>query len=88
MQDFLLLSQLESGSVSWQMEPIEISDLISLTVCNLKSGTKTNPTILVEIPEGLPMVQGDGEAVVQVLTKLLENAVDRKSTRLNSSHVD
>ena len=75
VQDFLLLSQLESGSVSWQMEPIEISDLISLTVCNLKSGAKTNPTILVEIPENLPMVQGDGEAVVQVLTKLLGNAV-------------
>ena len=75
VQDFLLLSQLESGSVSWQMEPIEISDLISLAVCNLKSGAKTNPTILVEIPKALPMVQGDGEAVVQVLTKLLGNAV-------------
>lgn len=75
VQDFLLLSQLESGVVSWQMEPIKVSDLISLTVCNLKSSAKTNPTILVEVPEDLPMVQGDGEAVVQVLTKLLGNAV-------------
>ena len=75
VQDFLLLSQLESGSVSWQMEPIAVSDLISLTVCNLKSGSKANPKILVDVPEALPMVQGDGEAVVQVLTKLLGNAV-------------
>ena len=81
VQDFLLLSQLESGSVSWQMEPIEISDLISLTVCNLKSGSNgsngsnVNPMILVDVPEALPMVQGDGEAVVQVLTKLLGNAM-------------
>lgn len=75
VQDFLLLSQLESGSVSWQVEPIVISDLISLTVCNLRSGSKVNPMILVDVPETLPMVQGDGEAVVQVLTKLLGNAV-------------
>lgn len=75
VQDFLLLSQLESGSVSWQVEPIVISDLISLTVCNLRAGSKVNPTILMDVPEALPMVQGDGEAVVQVLTKLLGNAV-------------
>ena len=75
VQDFLLLSQLESGSVSWQVEPIVISDLISLTVCNLRAGSKVNPMILVDVPETLPMVQGDGEAVVQVLTKLLGNAV-------------
>jgi DICT domain-containing protein/GAF domain-containing protein len=76
VQDFLLLSQLESDQISWQVEPIAISDLISLTLSNLRSGSSAIdlPIVILDIPEGLPMVLGDGEAIMQLLMKLLDNA--------------
>jgi DICT domain-containing protein/nitrogen-specific signal transduction histidine kinase len=77
VQDFLLLSQLESDQISWQVEPIAISDLISLTLSNLRSGSLSIdlPIVMLEIPDDLPMVLGDGEAIMQLLMKLLDNAL-------------
>ncbi len=77
VQDFLLLSQLESDQVSWQVEPIAIVDLLSLTLSNLKSGTpETNlPKVVVNAPDRIPMILGDGEAIMQLLMKLLDNAL-------------
>ncbi len=77
VQDFLLLSQLESGQVSWQVEPIAISDVLSVTLNNLKSGTiaTESPIVLVNAPDRIPVVLGDGEAIMQLFMKLLDNAL-------------
>ncbi len=77
VQDFLLLSQLESDQVSWQVEPIAIADLLSLTLSNLQSGSSAIelPMVELNLPDRLPMVLGDGEAIMQLLMKLLDNAL-------------
>jgi DICT domain-containing protein/signal transduction histidine kinase len=78
VQDFLLLSQLESGQMSWQVEPIVIPELISLAMSNLKSidATVQNPIVSLNIPEEVPIVISDGEAILQLLMKLFSNALN------------
>jgi signal transduction histidine kinase len=78
VQDFLLLSQLESGQMSWQVEPIVIPELISLAMSNLKSidATVQNPIVNLNIPEEVPIVISDGEAILQLLMKLFSNALN------------
>jgi signal transduction histidine kinase len=60
-----------------QAEPIAIIDLLSLTLSNLKSGVNATslPTVFVNAPDRLPMVLGDGEAIMQLFMKLLDNAL-------------
>ncbi len=75
IQDFLTLSRLESGRVEWRVEPQPLQECIDLALSSLQSryGIKL-PKISVEIPKLLPLVQVDGEWLVEVLSKLLDNA--------------
>jgi len=75
IQDFLTLSRLESGRVEWRVEPQPLQECIDLALSSLQSryGIKL-PKIAVEIPELLPLVRVDGEWLVEVLSKLLDNA--------------
>lgn len=76
VQDFLTLSQLESGRVNWHIEALPIQECIDLALSSLKARLQdaTLPKIAVEIPAQLPLIKADGEWVVEVLTKLLDNA--------------
>jgi len=75
IQDFLTLSRLESGRVEWRVEPQPLQECIDLALSSLQSryGIKL-PKISVEIPDLLPLVRVDGEWLVEVLSKLLDNA--------------
>jgi DICT domain-containing protein/signal transduction histidine kinase len=76
IQDFLLLSRLESNQVTWQLEPIDLSESISLAMSHLHKTAKSKavPTIVLELPSDLPPVLADGEALLQLLNKLIDNA--------------
>ncbi len=76
VQDFLTLSQLESGRVEWNNESLSLSECVQLALSHITSRSKDKncPTIKNEIKEDLPLVQADGEWLVEVLTKLLDNA--------------
>lgn len=76
IQDFLTLSQLESGRVEWNPESLNLQECISLSLSNtfarkLKSDL---PQIIAPLATNLPLVQADGEWLVEVLAKLLDNA--------------
>jgi DICT domain-containing protein/signal transduction histidine kinase len=76
IQDFLTLSRLESGRVKWHFEAISLQECIDLALSSIMARydpTET-PTINIEIPENVPLVQADGEWLVEVLSKLLDNA--------------
>ncbi len=76
VQDFLTLSRLESGRVEWNLESLSIRECIDLALSSInahKNGTKT-PNIKVNIPKQVPLVRADGEWLVEVLVKLLDNA--------------
>ena len=73
VQDFLTLSRLESGRIEWNLESLSLSECVALAL----SSRRTNPNypaITVGLPDALPLIRGDGEWIVEVLTKLLDNA--------------
>ena len=76
VQDFLTLSRLESGRVEWNLESLSMRECIDLALSSInahKHGSAT-PKIKVSIPKQLPLVRADGEWLVEVLVKLLDNA--------------
>ncbi|KYC42791.1 histidine kinase [Scytonema hofmannii PCC 7110] len=75
-QDFLTLSRLESGQVRWQREPISLQECLDLALSSLRSywSPKTLAQIKVNLPPKLPLLLADGQGLVEVLTKLLDNA--------------
>jgi DICT domain-containing protein/signal transduction histidine kinase len=76
VQDFLTLSQLESGRIQWHPEPLSLEECIDLALSGLNTRryNRDLPKIVVDIPNDLPFVRADGEWLVEVLTKLLDNA--------------
>lgn len=76
VQDFLTLSQLESGRIQWHPEPLSLEECIDLALSGLNTRryNRDLPKILVDLPADLPFVRADGEWLVEVLTKLLDNA--------------
>jgi DICT domain-containing protein/signal transduction histidine kinase len=76
VQDFLTLSQLESGRVEWHMEALSLEECIDLALSSIRTHqhSKTLPQIKTNVPEELPLVRADGEWLVEVLSKLLDNA--------------
>jgi DICT domain-containing protein/signal transduction histidine kinase len=76
IQDFITLSRLEGGSVRWEVESISLNTCLDLVLSSLKerSLSQALPQIVLELPPELPLVQADGEGLMEVLTKLLDNA--------------
>mgnify|MGYP005839719379 CR=1 FL=1 len=76
IQDFLTLSRLESGQVHRHPESIQFQEALDLALSGLKTSysQKSLPPIHVELPAQLPAVRVDGDELVEVLTKLLDNA--------------
>jgi DICT domain-containing protein/signal transduction histidine kinase len=76
IQDFITLSRLESGRVEWHLEPISIDECVDLALSSIRTrqATETLPQIRAQVPLELPPVQADGEWLVEVLSKLLDNA--------------
>jgi DICT domain-containing protein/signal transduction histidine kinase len=76
VQDFLTLSQLESGRIQWHPEPLSLEECIDLALSGLNTRRydRDLPKIVVNVPANLPFVRADGEWLVEVLSKLLDNA--------------
>jgi DICT domain-containing protein/signal transduction histidine kinase len=76
VKDFLTLSRLESGRVEWHTEALSLQECVDLALSSIRTRSQpgTLPDIVVEIPEDLPLIQADGEWLVEVLAKLLDNA--------------
>ena len=76
VQDFLTLSRLESGRVEWNTEPLSMNECIDLSLSHVRSRVNSQklPAIANLVSPELPLVQADGEWLVEVLAKLLDNA--------------
>lgn len=77
VQDFLTLSQLESGRVDWNPEPISLEECVELAISHVRARNLEGkfPKITNLVSPNLPLIQADGEWLVEVLTKLLDNAL-------------
>ncbi|MEB3312894.1 MAG: DICT sensory domain-containing protein [Cyanobacteriota bacterium] len=76
VQDFLTLSKLESGRVEWNLETLSVQECIDLALSSLYAQVDRPPrsAIKVKVPKPLPLVRTDGEWLVELLVKLLDNA--------------
>jgi DICT domain-containing protein/signal transduction histidine kinase len=78
VQDFLTLSRLESGRVEWNPEALPLHECLSLAISSVHTRSSSEagalPTLSLEIPDDLPLVRADGEWLVEVLSKLIDNA--------------
>ncbi|MCM1985046.1 DICT sensory domain-containing protein [Lyngbya confervoides] len=76
VQDFLTLSRLESGRVDWHSEAISLFECVNLALSSVSTRypPETVPEINLEVAEDLPFIQADGEWLVEVLVKLIDNA--------------
>ncbi|MCY7276366.1 MAG: histidine kinase, partial [Phormidesmis sp. CAN_BIN44] len=73
VQDFLTLSRLESGAARWFVEPISFQECLDLVLSRYAS-SPDQPHIGLDIPSELPLVLVDGDGLIEVLGKLLDNA--------------
>jgi DICT domain-containing protein/signal transduction histidine kinase len=76
VQDFLTLSYLESGQVAWNVESLTLQECVDLALSSVRSRIfdRSLPKIITEVSAQLPLVKADGEWLVEVLSKLLDNA--------------
>ncbi len=76
VQDFLTLSNLESGRVEWHPESLTLKECIDLSLSrvNTRVVQEELPEINTEVAQKLPLVKADGDWLVEVLAKLIDNA--------------
>ncbi|HLO51205.1 MAG TPA: DICT sensory domain-containing protein [Kamptonema sp.] len=76
VKDFLTLSHLESGRVQWNLEALPLQECVDLALSSIRARRQREdlPQIMAKVPPELPLVQADGEWLVEVLSKLLDNA--------------
>lgn len=72
--DFLLLSRLEGQRMTLQAEPMFLDEAFALAMSGIKSSSGSLPDIRLQLPGDLSPINVDGESLVEVLTKLLDNA--------------
>ncbi len=76
VQDFLTLSHLESGRVEWNIEDLPLLECVDLALSSIRThhSERELPNITAQVSAELPLVLADGEWLVEVLSKLLDNA--------------
>ncbi len=76
VQDFLTLSSLESGQVQWHPESLSLEECVELALSRTRTrnAIEAQPKITTQVSEHLPLVRADGDWLVEVLSKLLDNA--------------
>lgn len=74
--EILDISGIESGGMVFKFKPVSIGELAVYAVEEIKSyAMGRDITIVNTVGEHLPMVYGDSDRLIQVLTNLLSNAV-------------
>ena len=76
IQDFLTLSKLEAGKAYLNLESSTIDYALNLALRRIKTTAKVKqiPAIRVNLPERLPQIKADVDGLIEVFTKLLDNA--------------
>ena len=76
INDLLNVSRIESGRIQLKDEPVALEPLIRRAIQTTRpKATASDVTIAAEITPNLPPFRGDGDAIQQVLTNLVDNAV-------------
>ncbi|HEY9246628.1 MAG TPA: sensor histidine kinase [Candidatus Methanoperedens sp.] len=84
VNELLDLSRIESGSMRYRKEIVNLQDIIDAAIRNIKNDIEEKGLSLrIKIPENFPEIQADRDKLIQVFLNLLSNAV--KFTNKNGS---
>ena len=74
--DFLTLSKLEGNTARSQLEASSLPESLSLVVGSFKKRNSSEklPQIVIDLPSDLPLVQAEREGLIEVFSKLFDNA--------------
>jgi len=74
--DLLDLAKIESGTVKWKMERLDIGQVVQKSIDGVSSlASRQGLTVATHLPPGVPPVYGDRDKLVQLVTNLLSNAI-------------
>jgi two-component system sensor histidine kinase KdpD len=73
VQNLLDMTQLVSGALKLKRRPAEVQDLVGLALTRLRKQIGGRP-IQLDIPDGLPPIDGDLAILERVLVNILDNA--------------
>ena len=73
--DLALLSRVETGQETLQLEPLAVADLLEAVASSFRPDYGVNGVVLEVAPATGPYVQADAERTLQALTNLLDNAL-------------
>jgi signal transduction histidine kinase/DICT domain-containing protein len=74
VQDFLLLSRLESGQEKWHIEPVRFEECLNLAIIKMCSSYPHLCQIAIASDKRVDFISTDAEKLLVVLVKLLDNA--------------
>jgi signal transduction histidine kinase len=75
LSDLSDVARIESGRLTLDLEPVDISDVVKDAVEGLRPAIEDKDQVLrIDVPDDLPSVQAEQERLVQVLTNLIKNA--------------
>ncbi|SKA08070.1 sensor histidine kinase [Selenihalanaerobacter shriftii] len=76
VDDLLDLSKIESGKIQFELDKVNLVDLVKASIRPLeKQATEQNINLLESIPEELPLVKADPNKITWVLSNLVGNAL-------------
>lgn len=76
INDLLDIAKMEAGRVDWNMQPMQVNELIARAVTATSSLFEQKQlTLEQDLESDLPMVEGDRDRLLQVVINLLSNAV-------------
>ncbi|MFO0794046.1 MAG: ATP-binding protein [Candidatus Brocadiaceae bacterium] len=82
----LELSVLESGRLVFKKEALRMNELIAQTITGMRLiAEKKGLSLISHIPDGLPVLVGDKDEIVRVVTNLIDNAI--KYTEKGEIHI-
>ena len=76
IDDVLDLAKIEAGKLEWHVEPVSMAEVVERgTAATASLFEPKGLRLVTEITEGLPVVTGDRDRLIQVVINLISNAV-------------
>jgi len=76
VSDLLDLSRIESGTMMWRMSDVSLEDVVRSAMAGIEPiARKKKLQITMDIRSAIPLVRGDRDRLMQVMTNILANAV-------------
>jgi signal transduction histidine kinase len=75
LSELLNMTQIESGKIQLQVEPVQVQELIAASLQQVSQVLREKQVQVVQELDNLPVIRGDGDKIGWVLNNYLTNAI-------------